>query len=215
MQYILVENKQIVHLGPIFWRHRFIQSELEDLDVDYIVSPTDPEGYVKINDSFEIYPVELETPSYDSTYQQLAGPFWTFENNIASGTYTVVDRELDVIKNDLKALTASERYKKEIAGVKVTVQNTEVTVDTARGSRDIFVQKFGLMVEGDTVNWKFPEAWLLLTKNDLGTIVAAGASHVQASFDWEARIVVEIDTAETIDALKNIVIVEKTDIGAM
>ena len=47
--YLLVENRQIVHLGPIPWRHRFIQSELDDLEVDFVV-PQSEQGYIKINE---------------------------------------------------------------------------------------------------------------------------------------------------------------------
>lgn len=215
MQYLLVENKEIIHLGPIFWRHRFIQSELEDHDVNYIVSPTEPNAYVKINDEFEIYPVELETPEYDSIYQQLAGPNWTFDNNIASGTYTVVDRELDIVKNDLKTLTASERYKKEVAGIKVTVQNIEVSVATDRESRSVYTQKLVSMSDTDTAQWKFPEAWLTLTKQELNTVLNSINTHVQTQYDWEVDVVRQIDSAVDADALKNIIIVEKQDNGLL
>lgn len=209
MQYLLVENKQIVHLGPIFWRHRFIQSEVDDLEIDYIVSPTEPESYVKINDSVEIYPVVLDQPSFDPLYEQLEGPFWNFENQTATGTYNVIARDINHTKDDLKALASSERYKKEISGVKHNIQNTEVTIATDRDSRNIFTQKLIVMNDTDTIQWKLPENWTALSKTDLIDILNAINNHVQAQFDWEKDIVFQINSASTFEELKSIVIVEK------
>ena len=209
MQYLLVENKQTVLLGPIFWRHRFIQSEIDDLDIDYTVPPVEPNSYVKISDELEVYPIsDLLTPQYDPTFEQMAGPFWNFDNQVATGYYTVVPKELEAIKNDLRSLAASERYRKEVAGVQVTVQNTTVTVDTSREGRNIFVQKYTLMADTDTVQWKFPETWLTLTRSELGTVVSASATHFQRQFDWESSIVAQIASAVDADELKSIVIVE-------
>ena len=94
-------------------------------------------------------------------------------------------------------MVAVKRYVKEVAGTKATVQNTEVTVDTSREGRNVFVQKYSLMKTGDTVNWKFPEGWLTLTKIELGTIVTAGQTHIQSFFDWEKDYSDQIDAAQT------------------
>lgn len=213
MQYLLVENKQTVLLGPIFWRHRFIQSELDDLDITYTVPPVEPNSYLKFTDELEIYPIaDLAIPQHDAIFEQLAGPFWNFDNQVATGHYTVLPRDLEAIKNDLRALAAAERYRKEVAGVQVTVQNTTVTVDTSRDGRNIFVQKYTLMADTDTVQWKFPETWLTLTRSELGVVVAAGAAHVQNQFDWESTIVAQITTAATVDDLRSIVVVEPVNI---
>lgn len=208
MQYVLVQDKQTILLGPIFWRHRFIQSELDDLEVEYQVSPVEPNEYIKINDSLEIYPVTgLEIPSYDTVFEQLAGPFWTFADGVANGTYTIAPKELDAIKNQLKALTASERYKKETKGIKLTIQNTEVSVGTDRDSRNIYTQKVVSMSDADTAQWKFPETWLVLTKTELSGLLASVNNYVQLQYDWEESIVIQIDAATTVEQLKQIVIV--------
>jgi hypothetical protein len=210
MNYVLVQNKQTILLGPIFWRHRFIQSELDDLEIEYVVSPVEPNEYVKINDELEIYPVTgLEVPEHHSDYQQLAGPFWTF-TDVAHGIYNVVDRPFDAIKNTLKAQVSAERYRKEIAGIKLTIQDTEVSVATDRDSRNIYTQKLVTMGD-DVVQWKFSEAWLSLNKQELTQMLVDVNSHVQQQFDWESNIINQIDLAETVEQLKEIVIVEVRD----
>lgn len=204
MDYVLVEDQVSVIQGPGPWKHRFIQSDVDNLDIEYTVSPTEPGGYLKIADNLEVYPASIETPSFDSLYQELIGPSWTFTNGVARGIYTVKDRDINQIKGHLKNLLAAERYKKEVAGIKLVVQDVEVTLETDRDIRNIFVQKYSLMGDNDTSEWKFPETWLTLTKLDLGIIIATGAAYIQAQFDWEKGFVDQIDSAETIESLKSI-----------
>ena len=206
MQYILTENKQVV-LGPMNWKQRFIQSELDDLEVEYTVAPIE-QGYIKIDDQYELFPLTgIDVPTYDPTYEQLVGPFYTFTDNAATSSYTKQDLPIDTAKSTLKALAASERYKKEISGTKVTVQGVEVTVDTDRMARNVFVQQYTLMGATDTTHWKFPEAWLTVSKTDLADIVTASTAYIQTQFDWEKEINDQITAATTTDQLKAIVIV--------
>lgn len=210
MDYVLVENKTTVLWGALPWRHRFIQSELNDLEIDYTVSPTEPNSYIKINDSIEIFPVvEKNIPEHDGIYEELAGPFWNFENNVAKATYVKQNRNIDVIKGDLKNIAAAERYRKEISGTKTTIQGVEVTIDTTRETRNIFIQKYSIMDDTEVVQWKFPETWLTLTKQELKTVIDAGASYIQTQFDWEKSIADEIDSKQYVDDLKQIIIVPK------
>jgi hypothetical protein len=67
------------------------------------------------------------------------------------------------------------------------------------------------MAESDTVNWKFPETWLTLTKTDLSLAVQAGAQYIQSCFDWELNITEQIDLAETKEQLLAIVIIEQNN----
>ena len=196
MKYLLVENKQIVHLGPMFWNHRMFQSELEDLDVSFKLSPSEPGALLRINDDLEIYPLEdISYPEYDSMFEQLVGPFWNFGQYYANGTFDKTDIDTNAVKSKLKELAAAERWKKESTPFKMTIQDVEVSVDASRDNRNIFVQKYQFMADGETVDWKFPEAWLTLTKAELGSVVLAGAAHIQAQFDWEKNLVDQIDAA--------------------
>lgn len=218
MQYILVENRETVLLGPTFWKYRFIQSELDDLEVDYTVSPHEPQTYQKVSNNLEIFPiVELTSPAVDNIYQTLSGPFWTYEdiseegsevkNFVAKGEYTSIDIDIATVRNTLKTFAASERYKKEVAGTKVTIQNVEVSVSTDRDSKKNF--ESALVAGSESVQWKFPETWLTLSLDDLKSVVAAVNVYVQNQFNWEKGIVDQIDAAQTVEELKAIVIVEE------
>ena len=208
MAFLLVENRQSVLLGPMDWRQRFFQSELNDLEVDYQV-PSTLTGYHQINDELEIFPVvEITVPDHDPQFDQLAGPFWTYDNEEARGVYTKQDIDINTIKSNLKNVVAAERYRRENTITTVTVQDVTVSLDVSRDNRNIFVQKLMMMGDTDTVVWKFPETWLTLTKAELSSVVIAGAAYIQAQFDWEKSVADSIDAAATVDDLKAITIVE-------
>lgn len=208
MAFLLVENRQSVLLGPMDWRQRFFQGELDDLEVDYQLPPI-LTGYLQINDELEIFTVvEIAVPDHDPIFEHLAGPTWTYDNGEARGVYTKQDIDISTIKSNLKNIAAAERYRRENVPTTVTVQDIEVTLDVSRDNRNIFLQKLMMMGDTDTVGWKFPEMWLTLTKAELSSVIIAGAAYIQAQFDWEKSVADSIDSAATVDDLKAIVIVE-------
>ena len=204
-----------VLLGPIEWNPRFISSVLQsDLDLPgrpNILQSDEQKVPYQIYPNVWIRKVVEQREEINPKTQTHMGPYWSYPNteeNYAIAEYRATNKPLEIVKSELKEQVAAERYRKEVAGVKVTIQNTEVTVDTNRGDRDVFVQKFLLMGDTDTVDWKFPEAWLSLSKTELGQIVAAGATHVQTCFTWELNKASEIDACTTHEELDAIVIVE-------
>jgi hypothetical protein len=199
MKYVLVQNNETVILGPVFWNFRMFQSELRD-EFDLEVSiPQSNEGVYKINDEFSIIPVEESFPSHNTKIEQLAGPFYTFTDTLATASYTVVPKSIESVKSELKTIVASNRYGKEVAGTKVTIQGKEVSVSTTRGDRDIFLQALQLGADGK--NWKFDEGFFVLSIVELQSIVGAIVGAVQGAFDWEASKISEIDSAESLEVL--------------
>jgi len=208
--FVIVHNNFVI-LGPMRWnRFRFENTIQEECEVSVTLPDrNDSLSPIIVSEEVKILPVQgTPNPEHNPKIEFLHGPFWDFSNDIATSSYIVQPYAIDAVKNMLKAECANERYKKENSGTKVTIQDVEVTVDTSRGSRDIFVQKYLLMGENDIVQWKFPECWLTLTKAELGLVVSTGAQHIQAQFDWEAEKVAEIEASETLEQLAQIVIVD-------
>lgn len=201
-----------VLLGPVEWNPRFIASVLrQDLDLSY--TPTLAESDVKkvpfdILPNVRVRPVEFVSEAHNPKTQFLIGPYWSYTDDLATATYKANPKDINIIKSELKQELAAVRYEKEISGTKVTIQGKEVTADTNRGSRDIFAQKYLLMGDNDTVEWKFPEGWVTLTKTEMAQVVTAINNHVQNSFTWELQKVNEIDSCETHDYLNDVVIRE-------
>lgn len=209
MNYVLVENKTTVLLGPITWKARFIQSELDDLEVDYTISPTEPNSYLKISDTIEIYPVpEYVTPEHDTLYQQLAGPFWTFENQTASAMFEVLDRPIEWVKGDLKGLIAQERYNRQNKGTTVDINGQTISVGTDTESLNKYVALLNAIGANDTINYKSNIGFVIIGKSDLQNIVDTINTYIQTQFNWEKGIYESIDAASTVEQLKSIIIKE-------
>lgn len=206
--FVIAYNDTVI-LGPMKWNRDRFQNEIEE-ECEVITSlPYTNEDAIIVNQDIKIYPVQsAPNPTFNPKIEFLHGPFWEFTETHAISSYIVQDKSLSAVKNELKALTAQERWKKEISGVKVTVQNIEITADTNRGDRDIFIQQYLLMSESDTVMWKFPEAWLELTKTELGTIVGTGAYHVKQAFVWEQDLAMQIDACTTLSELDALIIID-------
>jgi hypothetical protein len=60
----------------MIYQPRFFQSELEDLEIEYIMPLIEPTEYLKITENVELFPlIELIQPEVDQLFHQLAGPF--------------------------------------------------------------------------------------------------------------------------------------------
>jgi len=209
--FVIVYQNSVI-LGPMRWnRFRFentIYEDCEEFSVT-LADRNDESTPVVVSDDIKILPVQgTPNPAYNSKIEMLHGPFWEFKDTAAISSYTVLPIPIDAVKNQLKAVLANQRYIKEVKGTTVTVQGTEVTVDTARGVRDTLTQQYLLMVDSDTVQWKFPQTWLTLSKTEVGEVVRAAAAYVQTQFQWEAGLIAEIDGATTHEQLDAIVIIE-------
>lgn len=210
MYAVVYKNRVIV--GPMDWHRGIFEGSLEKEGVKVQLARVAPEELPQIiNEDAKIMLVEENRPQLNPMVEYYYGPLWDATGDKAIANYEVQDTPVEFARTNFKEQAAAERYLKETSGTTINIQGTDVTVDTARGSRDIFVQKYLLMGNNDTVNWKFPEGWLTLSKQELGSCVATGAAHVQSSFDWEANIVSQIDTAQTKEELLAIEIVKPTE----
>jgi len=208
--YALIHKERVL-VGPMKWNRGLLDAALQKTDVSGHVpriAPSPENLPLVFDEETKIMPAKYETPPMNEKIERTYGPFWTFDNDVAVGTYKIKDKEIDTVRSELKNVAASERYTKEIAGTTTTIQETEISLDTSREGRNVFVQKYMMMGDDETVNWKFPEGWLTINKVELGQIVQAGAAHIQAQFDWEVGINTQIDEATTLEELDAIVIIE-------
>ena len=205
--YALIHNNQI-KVGPRQYHYGFFNDYLESegIEKNLPISYDSTETIVISDDAKIVFVVDPSIPSYNSLTEQLAGPFYDITKEPITGQYDVVDRPIDSSKNELKAKVADNRYQYEISGTKVTIQGQEVSVDTDREGRNIWLQAVVLLPEGAVQRFKFPteQVWLDLTKSDISSVVQAIMQHVQSAFDWESGKVTEIDAANdkaSIDAI--------------
>jgi hypothetical protein len=206
--YVLVHKNRVI-VGPRDWNRAMFEGALQKEKITALIPRVPPEVWPYVIDS-ETYLSTCENviPDHNPKIECLYGPFFNMENQSkVIQTWGVKMKFMDMIRQELKDLAASERYKKEVSGAQVEIQNTLVSLDTSREGRNIFVQKYSLMADTDVVNWKFPECWLTITRAELGDCISAGAAHIQAAFDWEKDISDQIDAAQTESELDQIVII--------
>ena len=207
MYAVIYDNRVLV--GPMNWNRGMFQGALERKGIQYPLPRTAPDNLpLTINEHAKIMRVDEIRPTMNPLVEFYYGPLWDITEETAIANYEVHDSPIESMRYNLKQVAAQERYKREVLGTTTTIQEQTITIDTNRGARDIFVQKYLLMSDTDTVNWKFPETWLTLTKQDLGTVVQAGAQYIQSCFDWELNIAEQIDLAQTKQDLLAIIIAE-------
>jgi frataxin-like iron-binding protein CyaY len=204
--YALIHKNEI-KVGPRDYHVAFFNKFFEDNSLAH-QAPNyydSRESIIFDDDSKIVWVNDAIIPSYNPITEQLAGPFWDSSSEPVSGYYEVADRSLDSAKNDLKASLANNRYNLEVSGVKVTIQGTELLIDTSRDNRNIWFQSLVLLPDNSTQEFKFSaDQWLVLSKTDIQTIVNAIVSHVQSAFVWESSKIVEINSANDKLQLQNI-----------
>ena len=199
MKYLLVENQTYVLMGPIDWRPRMLQSEIDELSIPWAVPPVE-QGYIKITDNYEIFPVvETIMPNCDSLLEELVGPSYIFNNNQATLTYTKKFIDIAIAKNNIKNKIAASRYIKENAGTTITINGNTYNLETDRDNRAKWYQLANL--PGPT-NWKFGYNYVTLTNTDANNILEAVKTYIQTQFDWEMNICNEIDALNSISDLQ-------------
>lgn len=203
--YVLEHNRHVIN-GPRAWNYRSFESTLNDeLEITHTLplSKTD-ESIITISDEIHIYPARYDYPIYNQRLEYLHGPFWDYSSGIATGTFEILPKSIELVKQELKQKVAVNRYNREIAGTTISINGTVYTIDTNRGNRDVYIQQYILLGNADTIQWKFPEGWVTLTKIDLGLIATECALYIQEQFKWEAERCNEIDLLETADELDNV-----------
>jgi len=196
-----------VHWSPVAWTKRKFENYLKEEFGIEAELPETTEVAVHVTDTIHILPItDVATPAFNAKIERLAGPFYNFRAEDCDMYYTVEDMPIDAVRNMLIALTADERYKKEVSGTSVVINGVTIPITTARGARDIFGQ--GLLLGSDGAAWKFDgDLWVTLSNADLKTIVQAIMAKVQESFDWEKAKKAELDACVTLADLDKVEIV--------
>ena len=206
--YVLISANTVIN-GPKPWSPKSFTNTLKnELNIDYVLPLTKTDNLpISITESVKILPAELDySTTHNPKTQYLHGPFWDFSNDFATGTFIAQDYSVEFVKGALIAKIADSRYNREISGCNRTLQNTSITVDTSREGRNVYIQKYLLMADGETIQWKFPEGWFTITKAELGEIVTCVNEHIQSEFDWESNTSSQILSATTLSELDQIIV---------
>ncbi len=198
--YCLLDDNYIV-AGPYEWNARKFSSELLDeygIEYNLPVIPNN-ESFI-INETLQLRPVvAVSHDEYNVKTQQLVGPYPIIDELGLILTYSVIDRDIDAVKLELKQQVATNRYNHEVSGVNVIVDDIEYTIPTDRESRNVILQSLALGVADKS--WKFGEQWVVLDGGNLHIVVDAILNHVQQAFDQERSLIESINLIDTLDDL--------------
>ena len=203
----LIHKDQVIS-GPRSWDRDFFTFILQNNNV-HIDKPIprfelDDQPYIIDQDTM-IMRAEIVQSGLNPLVEYYQGPTWELLEDKALAHYEVMDINVEFAKNNFKSFLADKRYEKEIKGIKTTIQDLEVSIDTSRDGRNAFVQKYLIMMGTDgTIKWKFPEGWLTLTYSELGQCVTAATNYVQSCFDWEKTYNDQIEASTSKEELLEI-----------
>jgi hypothetical protein len=211
--YALIHKNKVIS-GPRDWTKPLWVTLLKQRGVSNILIPRNPIEELPhiIDENTKICRATVIQEPINTMTQYYQGPTWDLSGDVAIANYDIIETPIEFARGNFKELAKIERRKKEVTTIKVTVQDTEVTVSTDRDERSVFITKLSLVGENDTVNWKFPESWLVLTRADLLFIITSVDNHVQSTFDWEKDINDQIDAAQTSQELLDIIIVQESNL---
>lgn len=210
--YAIVHNNFVICTQPV-WNSRMFTSILqEDCGIDKRISLSD-ENLVPlvINENTRIVKVLDQKPEYNPKIEWLDGPNFVVLDYFVATNYYVKPLDLNIAKANLINQLPALRYEREKRTVEINLQNLKITLPTDRETRTIFTNKL-LAIGGNSINFKFPEGWLNLSKSDLEFIVQQIDLAVQEAFDWELSKMNEINACKNLEDIKKIELVKQPKI---
>jgi hypothetical protein len=209
MLYVITNHniQNFVVLGPIQWKPRYFSNIVsEEIGEDVTITDADKDRV-----PFDIVPgVTIRTcdvvhsieENYNGKIHHMQGPIWTYnEDGTATATWYQENKNIDLVKGELKNIVAANRYEKEVSGFVATVCDKQVFLDTSRERRDAFQSKYLIMSDDETINWKFSNGTLELSKENVLNIIMLINNHIQEWFDWEISKIAEISACTTLQEL--------------
>jgi hypothetical protein len=213
MEIALIHNNSL-ELGPMGFNVKYINADLEDLEVEERISP---QSYTDLPIHFSdnlthLLPIEKVVLENDPKYHNVGNFTWEIikENDVPVKvilTYPITDKTLEEVKTLRKQEVSPYRREKENTTISVNLNGTSVEVSTSREERLLLASK--LSAAPGPHNFKFSNTWLEITTEQLQTIVTEIDVKVQEAFDWELSKLQEIDACETIDDVYAVVIRRK------
>jgi hypothetical protein len=219
-EYLMVKNNDLDngenYFGPFKYDNKKGQRGLDWLSVTDYTFPTSIEMYqkgllpidapLKINDSVNMYRVQYEDqPQLDNFYQYHEGLKWVVQDGKAVGTYEVISRTVDEIKNLLHNQLSQKSFKNQIAGADLIVKGNSVKVNTDLVSRTTFFQRALMMDSDSSEEFKLNNGdWFTLTKEEVNQVLAGINDYIKSILADESVTSGQINSCTTIEELKQV-----------
>jgi hypothetical protein len=143
MEIALIHNNSL-ELGPMGFNVKYINADLEDLEVEERISP---QSYTDLPIHFSdglthLLPIEKVVPENDPKYHNIGNFTWEIIEDIEDDipikvifTYPIVDKTLEEVKVIRKQEVAPYRREKENTTINLNINGNSVQVSTSREER--------------------------------------------------------------------------------
>ncbi len=206
--YILVKDNQ-VFAGPNIWHPKLFQSYIEqDFEIEKILPLQAPISGTNLGDDIFSYDVTIVTiPDHNQKIQRLEGPFYNF-TTVAEQYFIAVDKSIDHVKSELIDIASHNRWKVENGGIDMALQGHNVTLDTSRENRSVYLHT--LQSNIDNSEWKMVSdigiIWITLSLSEVQQVLNRITNHVQSVFSWEKNKIIEINNCTDLNSLDQVIL---------
>lgn len=209
MKFALTHKGEIAW-GPTDFNAAFLNAVLEDLGFPPVDRYVDTRLVTVIDEDTQTYflPVNEIFPEYNNLTSELVRSHHEIKYKITTNYpshvnfyYSIIQRPLSQIKEDLKTKTKQYRDEYRDFTINYTIGEKIVNIRTDDKTRLSLVMK---IASGDgPYKYKFGHDWINATKADLQDILSKIDEKIQFSFDWQNSKFEEIENASSItDLLK-------------
>lgn len=203
--------------GPLKWNtERANKLIAEKTDIDYQFAediimyqkgllPQD-DNPLNVSDRLKVYKVEYtEFPTLDVPFEYEEGLQWVLDSGKAVGTYFVLERTVEEVKEILHNTLSEKSFNKQVEGVELTVQGTTVNVNSDMFNRVTLHQRWTLMNNDSAEEFKLNNGeWFTLTKSDVESVLIGINNHIKNIMAWESSVSSKINNSITIEDLKKV-----------
>lgn len=160
------------------------------------------------------YPADVINEGYDAlTQTRSAFPDLTFDGERIKAEYTVTDKSIETIRQELLGSLADIRYAREIEGV---TSASGIQQWTDRDNRALLTDKISFMSNNPGIkqtSWKARNGFVQLDLDGLKELQSLVGFHVDQTYKSESKVSEMIVAAETISDLLSISIANEFEIA--
>lgn len=157
-----------------------------------------------VNETVKIYLTETTpTPDFDPLFQTRSDRTWIVDSGLAVGTWFVQDKDINQVKEVLRQRARDLAATRQINGFDAEFKGQAVSISTNPLYRTCLLEKY-LSVGDEGATWRVGDQWFDVTREELKSLISMIDGFINTFHAWEMDKCQEIDTATSIEELRNI-----------
>lgn len=217
--FIVIDDDLEKTIGPIRWQSDIMSAFIKTLGVQDFIFPNDTTMYrfellpidqpYVASDRVKVYRVEYdETQTIDDNFQYFGDTLvWNITSGKAVCSRVVLDHSINDVKANLNSKAYIKSMDKQNTAFDAVFKGTNVKLTCELQSRTTLLQRWSTMDNEDLISYKTNDPiWFELNKSDASVLLDIMNTHIETTLAWEKTLMDTIDSCNTINELKEIVI---------